>query len=131
MERFEIELKWATYFAIVNLIVMSSLCLLALVFPLSILENHQNSIEVHQDSVFVIKCLVGIYLVQLFYFTRKAIKEYKKHTIISLYYQLDILLWVFSVSLVLQFLVSPMGHSNLYFENIKRNLSEFLIEEES
>jgi hypothetical protein len=71
LEKFEIDVKWASYFVIVNVIVSIVVALFAVVF-------FSLSFEERYNTKFVSSVLIMFFVIQLFYFVRKAIKENKK-----------------------------------------------------
>ncbi len=127
LEKFEIELKWASYFLIVNTIIAIVVTVFMLVFFLLSLENSYDS---KFSSIFII-ILLGI---QFFYFVRKAIKENKEHQAIRFFSKLAILFRVLGLFIWLKYLVSisPISVLDSYFviENKKKNLSEYLVDED-
>ncbi|MFV8345230.1 hypothetical protein [Flavobacterium sp. ZB4P13] len=128
MEKFEIDLKWASYFVIVNVIVSIVVALLAVVFfSLSSEESH--------NTKFASNVLIMLFIIQLFYFVRKAIKENKKHQTIRIFSKVSIFFRVlgFYIFIVSLKYISPHITSlelNSILQYRKNNLSEFLIEED-
>ncbi|TDE46909.1 hypothetical protein E0I26_02140 [Flavobacterium rhamnosiphilum] len=128
MEKFEIDLKWASYFVIVNVIVSIVVALLAVVFfSLSSEESH--------NTKFASNVLIMLFIIQLFYFVRKAIKENKKHQTIRIFSKVSIFFRVLGFYLCIVFLInySPVSSWDTNFVNLqcrKNDLSEFLIDED-
>lgn len=127
MEKFEIDVKWASYFVIVNVIVSNAVVLLAVVFFSIDYENRYY-------SGFISRILILFFVIQLFYFVRKAIKENNEHRTIRIFSKVSIFLrilcfYFFIISLKN---ISPEITSlglNSILQYRKNNLSEFLIDE--
>jgi membrane protease YdiL (CAAX protease family) len=128
LEKFEIDVKWASYFVIVNVIVSIVVALFAVVF-------FSLSFEERYNTKFVSSVLIMFFVIQLFYFVRKAIKENKKNQTIRIFSKVSIFFRVlgFYIFIVSLKYISPHITSlelNSILQYRKNNLSEFLIEED-
>ncbi len=128
LEKFEIDVKWASYFVIVNVIVSNVVALFAVVF-------FSLSFEDRYNTKFVSSVLILFFVIQLFYFVRKAIKENKKHQTIRAFIKVSIFFRVLGFYLYIIFLInySPVSSWDTNFVNLqcrKNDLSEFLIDED-
>ncbi|MES2574593.1 MAG: hypothetical protein V4572_06600 [Bacteroidota bacterium] len=128
LEKFEIDIKWGSYFVIVNLIISITIALFILViFP--------TSFEDRYNSKFLSSFLIMLFVIQLFYFVRKAIKENKKYQTIRFFAKVSIFLRVlcfYSFIVSLKY-ISPQITSlelNSILKYRKNNLSEFLIDDD-
>lgn len=83
MGKFEIDLKWASYFFIVNVLVSIVVALFAVVFFFVSYEGRFN-------SGFITNLLLLFFAIELFYFVRKAIKENKEHRRIRFFSKVSI-----------------------------------------
>jgi hypothetical protein len=128
LEKFEIDVKWASYFVIVNIIVSIVVTLFVVVF-------FSLSFEDGYSTKFVSNVLIMLFVIQLFYFVRKAIKENKKHQTIRAFAKVSIFFRVLGLYLFISCSInqSPYSSSWSNYFNLqyrKNNLSEFLIDED-
>lgn len=128
LEKFEIDIKWASYFVIVNVLVSNIVVLFAVVFFSSNYENRYN-------SKIVFNFLIIFFVIQLFYFVRRAIKENKEHQRILIFSKVSIfwrvlVFYLFIVSLKYISVEITSLELNSILQYRKNNLSEFLIEED-
>lgn len=127
MEKFEIDIKWASYFIIVNVIVSIAVALFAVVF-------FSISFEDRYNTKFASSLLIMLFVIQLFYFVRKAIKENKEHRTINFLSKVSIFFRVLGLYLIINCIINQSSDSTnpwvnyINLEYRKNNLSEFLIE---
>lgn len=128
MEKFEVDIKWASYLVIVNVLVSNTIVLFAIVFFSLNYENRYN-------SKFISNFLIMLFVIQLFYFVRRAIKENKEYQTITIFSKVSIFwrvlgfyLFVISLRYISVEITSLELNSILKYR--KNNLSEFLIEED-
>lgn len=128
MEKFEIEVKWASYFIIVNAIVMNIIALFGVVF-------FSLSFEDRYNTKFMSNFIVVSFIIQLFYFVRKAIKDNKEHQTIRFLAKMSIFFRVLSLYIFMSYLLNQVSDCSPWknyfnFPIRKNNLSEFLIEDD-
>jgi hypothetical protein len=119
LEKFEIDMKWGSYLFMANIIASIFIALLMFL--------------IDRNSTAYIIILVAVF--QLFYFTIKAIRENKKHGLskgvrkIFVFFRVLIFSYLLSSFLRMTSEVDAQPFS-LLFPHRKKNLSEFLIEED-
>jgi len=128
LEKFEIDLKWASYLVIVNVLVSNTVALFAIVFFFFSFEDRHT-----KNSLSIV--LIMFFVIQLLYFVRKAIKENKKHQTIRFFSKVSIFMrilcfYIFIISLKF---ISPKVTSleiNSILRYRKNNLLEFLVDDD-
>lgn len=128
MEKFEIDIKWGSYLVIVNVLVSNIVVLFAVVF-------FSSNYEYRYNSKIVFNFLIIFFVIQLFYFVRRAIKENKEHQKILILSKVSIfwrvlVFYLFIVSLKYISVEITSLELNSILQYRKNNLSEFLIEED-
>jgi len=123
LEKFEIDIKWGSYFVVANILTSFSIVLLMLLIDI-------------QSLLYLSNVLAPIFIIQLLYFTIKAIKENKKHDLSRGFRKFFVFIRVFVIYFFVILLLNGslytmIGDPSLMFYYRKKNLSEFLIEDNS
>lgn len=90
MEKFEIDIKWGSYLFIANTV--STICIVLLI----LLINSYSLIYIHDF-------LIPIFIIQLIYFTIKAVRENKKYDLSKGFRKVFVLVRVFTFYFLLIF----------------------------
>ncbi|MDQ6471190.1 hypothetical protein RB619_11100 [Flavobacterium sp. LHD-80] len=123
MEKFEIDLKWGSYFFLINTATSILITLLMSLVDIGSLQYLSN-------------ILIPIFIIQLLYFSIKVLKENKRYNLSKGFRKI----LVFIRFLVFYFMLSSCvnGISNVYFPCFPslfpyrdKDISEFLIDENS
>ncbi|SHG56998.1 hypothetical protein [Flavobacterium defluvii] len=120
MEKFEIDLKWGSYLFIANMV--STICIVLLIFLI-------NS----YSFIYLSDILIPIFIIQLIYFTIKAIRENRKYDLSKGFRKI----FVFTRLLVFYFMLISFsdGRTNIWCFSLllpyrKKDISE-LIQDDS
>lgn len=97
MEKFEIDVKWGSYLVIANIITSSILVLLILLIDI-------------QSLLYLSNVLIPVFIIQLLYFTIKAIRENKKQDLSKGFRKFFIFIRVF----VIYFFMILLLNGSLY-----------------
>lgn len=121
MEKFEIDVKWGSYLVIANIITSSILVLLILLIDI-------------QSLLYLSNILIPVFIIQLLYFTIKAIRENKKQDLSKGFRKFFIFIRVFVIYFFMILLLNgslytAFSDNFLLFYHRKKDLSEFLIED--
>lgn len=123
MEKFEIDIKWGSYFFIINTAISNFIALLMFLIDVRCLLHLSN-------------ILIPIFIIQLLYFTIKAFRENNENglskgfrkffvfirVLISYFFLMSFVNWAPSIGI---------DYSSLLIYHRKKDLSEFLIDEDS
>ncbi|WP_343584759.1 hypothetical protein [Flavobacterium sp.] len=121
MEKFEIDVKWSSYFIITNIVTSFIIVLLMLLIDI-------------QSLLYLSNVLIPVFIIQFLYFTIKAIRENKKHDLSRGFRKFFVftrffVIYFFVVYLLNVGLQTMIDYPSLMFYHRKKNLSEFLIED--
>lgn len=121
MEKFEIDMKWGSYFFIVN--TLSSIFIVLIIYLI-------NSYSL----IYLSDILIPVFIIQLLYFVIKAVAENKKYDLSRGYRKF----FVFIRLLVFYFMLVSFsdGRTNIWCFSIllpyrRKDISELVIEENS
>ncbi|TDO95389.1 hypothetical protein [Flavobacterium sp. 245] len=123
MEKFEIDIKWGSYFFIINTATSIFITLL------------MSLIDI-RSLLYLSNVLIPIFIIQLLYFTIKAFKENNENGLCKGFRKFFVLIrllvfYFFLISFLNQTSSSDIQYNSLMFSYRKRDLSEFLIDENS
>lgn len=123
MEKFEIDIKWGSYFFIIN--TASTLFIALLMFLIDV-----------RSLLYLSNILIPIFIIQLLYFTIKAFRENNENGLSKgfrkFFVFIRVLLFYFFLMSFVNWAPSiGVNYSSLLIYHRKKDLSEFLIDEDS
>lgn len=121
MEKFEIEVKWGSYFFIIN--AATSILIVLLMFLIDI-----------QSLLYLSNVLIPVFIIQLLYFSIKAILENRKYDLNKGFRKFFVFIRVLVFCLFLKSFLNINSIDNYWYPTVlfsyrKKDLSEFLIED--